>query len=143
MRLAPLILSLALIAPASTALAQDSLLTTAPVIQKERDMWQYLKERNLGPFREMLDPSYTSVTRYGIYGQPLDAGRFDWTSLEQYELSDFTARQLDTHTVLVTYKANLKGRALGNRVQGIYWLASVWKQENGDWKVIFHSEVKG
>ena len=144
MRISTLVLAAALLAPLTSAAAQGSSSANDQVIQRERDMWEYVKSHNLAPLRSALDPNlYTSVTQHGVHGLPTDTGRLEWTSLDSYELSDFETKSLDSQTVVLTYRAQLRGRTLGNRVAGVYWMATIWRQTNGAWLAIFHSEVKG
>jgi hypothetical protein len=142
MRLLPLLLGSALLIPVASATAQVAPATSEQMIQRERSMWQYVKDHNLVPFRAAVDSTmYTSISRYGVHGMPLDATRYEWTNLDRYELSDFEARG-DSVTVLLTYKAELTGTSLGNRVSGTWWMATIWRLKDGQWLAVFHSESK-
>ncbi len=139
MRLSIIVLTVLLI-PLAGAIAQN--VPEEQVIQHERAMWQDVKDKNVTAFRAALDTSYTGLSHYGSFGMSLEAARYEWTGLERYELSDFVARRLDTNTVLLTYKAELKGRSLGLNVEGTYWMATIWKLQNGEWKATFHAHVQ-
>jgi hypothetical protein len=106
-------------------------------------MWQYVKEHRFNPLRAALDSTnYVAISRHGVHGMPVDAARYEWTSLERYDLSGFETRALDPETVVVTYKAQLSGMSLGVRVAGAYWMATIWRLKDGQWLAIFHSESK-
>lgn len=142
MRASTLILAAALLTPIARSAAQVAPATSEQLIQQERTMWQYVKGHNLAPFRAALDSTmFTSISRYGVHGVPVDAARYEWTNLERYELSEFQARG-DSVTVLLTYKAELTGTSLGNHVSGTWWMATIWCLKNGQWLAVFHSESK-
>ena len=140
MRLSIIMLSVAMLAPVGYAAAQSTP-ETEQVIQRERDIWQYVKEKNITAFRAALDSSYTGLSHYGAFGMSLEAARYEWTSLDRYQLTDFVARRLDTNTILLTYKAQLKGKSLGLDVEGSYWMATVWMIRSGGMKAVFHAHV--
>jgi len=142
MRLSAFLFGAALLVPAVSAVAQVAPATSEQMIQRERTMWQYVKDHNLSPFRAALDSTmYTSISRYGVHGVPVDAARYEWTTLDRYQLSEFQARG-DSATVLLTYKAELAGTSLGNRVSGTWWMATIWRLKDGQWLAVFHSESK-
>lgn len=143
MRFTTLVVSAALAIPTISVAQADSTIRTQ-VIQREQDMWRYVQEHKLAPLLAALDTSvYVAVTQHGIHASPVDAARYAWTSLERYQLSDFGTQELEPGLVLLTYKADLRGRSLGNRVAGIYWMSTIWRMKDGAWLAVFHSEVKG
>ncbi len=145
MRLSALLLGAALLIPAASAVAQVTQVppeTSELLIQRERDMWGNVQAHRFAPLLAALDPLYTSVTRHGVHSAPTDAARYEWTSLDRYQLSHFETRALNSTTVIVSYKADLAGMSLGIRVAGAYWIATIWQLENGQWLAVFHSESK-
>jgi hypothetical protein len=143
MKLPTLLLVAALLTPVASSVAQVAPATSEQVIQRERDMWQAVKEHRFAPLLAALDStSYVSVSRHGVHGKPVDAARYEWTSLDRYQLSGFETRALDSQTVIITYKADLTGMSLGIHVAGAYWMATIWRLKDGQWLAVFHSESK-
>jgi hypothetical protein len=144
MRRIPLILAATMLVSTVSAHAQSDSTAIAIVAQREADMWSYVKAKTLAPFRALIDTTaYTGLYYDGRRGSALDVANYHWTDLESYALSEMIAREIDSTTVLVTYKAVLKGRSVGVRVQGPYWMATLWHKRGDNWLVVFHSEVKG
>jgi len=44
--------------------------------------------------------------------------------------------------VVATYKVKLEGTYDGKDMSGVYNAGTVWKQENGKWMAIFHTNIK-
>lgn len=141
MQLASIVLSLALLLPATSAVAQN-LSDMEQVIRRERGIWQDVKEKDYAAFRAAMDSSYMGLSHYGSFGMPVEAARYEWTSLDHYTLTEFVTQRLDVNTVIVTYKADLKGRSLGLKIDGVYWMATIWKLQNDEWKAVFHAHAR-
>lgn len=143
MRLLTIVLGAALLLPGARAAAQQlPELDMEQVVQREQRVWQDVKDKNVASFRAALDSSYTGLSHFGSFGMSLEAARYEWTTLDHYELADFVTRRLDVNSVLVTYKAQLKGKSIGLAVEGTYWMATIWKLQNGEWKAVFHAHVE-
>ncbi|HEY2680978.1 MAG TPA: hypothetical protein VGI59_06615, partial [Candidatus Udaeobacter sp.] len=72
--------------------------------------------------------------------QELD-GMKKW-DMKSFEISGYDMFSDEKDVIVATYKVKLEGTSDGKDMSGIYNAGTVWKQENGKWMAIFHTNVK-
>jgi hypothetical protein len=72
--------------------------------------------------------------------QELD-GMKKW-DMKSFEISGYDMFSDEKDVIVATYKVKLEGTYDGKDASGIYNAGTVWKQENGKWMAIFHTNVK-
>lgn len=112
-----------------------------PLVAQERVDWQAMEaavyqaivQVDVDAFAAKLDPSYTGVYDRGIVDREaqIAAVAGDW---ETFELSQFTARPIDSETVLVTYRVTTQGRNAGT-----FWASTLWRLSGGQWRMVLHT----
>ena len=62
--------------------------------------------------------------------------------MKSFALSDFKVTMADANTAIVTYKAKIEAKMGGEDESGDYNVGSVWIKQNGEWRNVFHTNVK-
>jgi hypothetical protein len=78
----------------------------------------------------------------GICNLQKELDRMPKMEMKSFALSDFSLVMTDADTAVVTYKAKVDGTAEGKDISGDYNAGSVWRMKNGEWRAIFHSDMK-
>jgi len=62
--------------------------------------------------------------------------------MKSFTISDYTAFSDEKDVMVATYTVKVEGTFEGKDASGTYNAGSVWKEENGAWLAIFHTNVK-
>ena len=109
---------------------------------KEKAAWQAFKDKNEASFKSVVDKDFRGVYDEGVMNmqQELD-GMKKW-DMKSFEISGYDMFSDEKDVVVATYKVKIEGTYDGKDVSGTYNAGTVWKQENGKWMAIFHTNVK-
>ena len=109
---------------------------------KEKAAWQAFKDKNEADFKKVVDKDFRGVYDEGIFNmqQELD-GMKKW-DMKSFEISGYDMFSDEKDVVVATYKVKIEGTYDGKDTSGIYNAGTVWKQENGKWMAIFHTNIK-
>ncbi|HEY3661107.1 MAG TPA: nuclear transport factor 2 family protein [Candidatus Udaeobacter sp.] len=109
---------------------------------KDKAAWQAFKDKNEVEFRKIVDKDFRGVYDDGIVNlqQELD-GMKKW-DMKSFEISGYDMFSDEKDVVVATYKVKLEGTSDGKDMSGVYNAGTVWKQENGKWMAIFHTNIK-
>jgi hypothetical protein len=114
----------------------------AAVTAKEKAVWEALKNKQFDEARKLWADDYTGVYDYGILNVEQDlAGTRDF-ELKSYSLADIKTTIPNRETAIITYKATVKASLKGKDMSGTYHVASVWRERNGDWQTVLHTDMK-
>ncbi len=64
----------------------------------------------------------------------------EW-DMKSFTISDYKVTAAGVDTAVTTYTVKIDGTIGGKDGSGTYNAGSVWKQEGGDWKAIFHTNI--
>ena len=123
---------------AAQAVAQ----ATDEFIVRETAVWQAVKDKRLDAFTGALDTGVVAVYADGIHTRAAEVASVRQANLRSFTLTEFATRHLDPRTTLLTYRAIVAGDAGGQDFSGTYWVSSLWRKAGGQWKTVFHTEVK-
>lgn len=115
---------------------------TDAIKAKETAAWQAFKDKKAGDFKKVVDKDFKGVYAEGMSDmakEMSDMGKWD---MKSFTISDFTSFSDEKDVIVTTYTVKLEGTYDGQDVGGTYNCGSVWKQENGQWMAIFHTNVK-
>jgi len=62
--------------------------------------------------------------------------------MKSFTISDYKSFSDEKDVIVTTYIIKVEGTFDGKDASGTYNCGSVWKQENGNWLAIFHTNVK-
>ncbi len=138
MRTSTFLLATLLPVGAAQAFAQ----ATDEFVARETAVWQAVKDKRLDAFTAALDTGVVAVYADGIHTRAAEVASIRQVNLRSFTLTEFATRHLDPRTTLLTYRAIVAGDAGGQDFSGTYWVSSLWRKAGGQWKTVFHTEVK-
>ncbi len=83
-----------------------------------------------------------AFTTQGISNMQKELDDMKKWDMKSFEISDYDMFSDEKDVVVATYKVKLEGTYDGKDMSGTYNAGTVWKQENGKWMAIFHTNVK-
>ncbi len=115
---------------------------TDAIKAKETAAWQSFKEKKADDFKKVVDKDFKGVYAEGLSDmakEMSDMGKWD---MKSFTISDFTSFSDEKDVIVTTYVVKIEGTFDGKDASGTYNCGSVWKEENGQWMAIFHTNVK-
>ncbi len=61
--------------------------------------------------------------------------------MKSFAISDYKVTMSGSDTAVATYVVKVEGTMAGQDASGTMNAASVWKQSNGEWQAIFHTNI--
>jgi hypothetical protein len=109
---------------------------------KDTAAWQAFKDKNAGDFQKVVAKDFHGTYAEGFFdmAKELDAMK-NW-DMKSFTIGDFMSFPAGADVVVTTYTIKLEGTYNGQDMTGTYNCGSVWKQENGKWMAIFHTNSK-
>ena len=120
--------------------------TAAPtkdvMMEKEKAAWQAFKDKNEAEFKKLVDKDFRGVYDQGISNIQQELDDMKKWDMKSFEITDYDMFSDEKDVVVATYKVKIEGTYSGKEMSGTYNAGSVWKQENGKWLAIFHTNAK-
>ena len=109
---------------------------------KEKAAWQAFKDKNEAEFKKLVDKDFRGVYDAGISNLQKELDDMKKWDMKSFEISDYDMFSDEKDVVVTTYKVKIEGAYEGKDMSGTYNAGTVWKQENGKWMAIFHTNIK-
>src|SRR5438552_3356069 len=109
---------------------------------KEKAAWHAFKDKNADDFKKVVDKDFKGVYAEGVSDMQKELDDMKKWDMKSFAISDFTAFSDEKDVMVTTYIVKLEGTYDGKDMAGTYNAGSVWKQENGKWMAIFHTNAK-
>ena len=109
---------------------------------KEKAAWQAFKDKNEADFKKVVDKDFRGVYAEGVSNMQKELDDMKKWDMKSFEISDYDMFSDEKDVVVTTYMVKIEGTYDGKDASGTYNAGSVWKQENGKWMAIFHTNVK-
>ena len=109
---------------------------------KEKAAWQAYKDKNADAFKKVVDKDIRCVYADGVSNMAKELSDMSKWDIKSFEISDFDMFSDEKDVIATTYTVKIEGTLDGKDMSGTYNAGSVWKEENGKWLAIFHSNVK-
>ena len=109
---------------------------------KEKAAWQAFKDKNEAEFKNLVDKDFRGVYDEGISNMQKELEDMKKWDMKSFEISDYDMFSDEKDVVVTTYKVKIEGTYEGKDMSGTYNAGTVWKQENGKWMAIFHTNIK-
>ncbi len=135
-------LSCALAVFLATNLAAFASPDAAMIEAKENAAWQAFKDKKPDDFKKVVDHDAVGVYSDGIADMAKEMSDMQKWEMKSFKISDFKAHSDEKDVMVATYKVTLQGTVDGHDASGVFNAGTVWKQENGAWLAIFHTNVK-
>jgi hypothetical protein len=127
---------------ATTALSIAATPDKAAMEAKEKSAWQAFKDKNSDAFKKVVDKDIRCVYPEGVNLLQNELADMQKWDMKSFEISDFDMFSDEKDVIVATYKVKVEGTVDGKDVSGTYNAGTVWKQENGAWLAIFHTNIK-
>ena len=114
----------------------------AAVEAKEKAAWQAYKDKNADAFKKVVDKDIKCVYADGVSDMAKELADMKTWDIKSIEFSNFDMFSDEKDVIVTTYTVKLDATAGGKDMSGTYNAGSVWKEENGKWLAIFHTNVK-
>jgi hypothetical protein len=132
----PIVALLATIA-VSTAAPNDEALQ-----EKEKTAWQAFKDKKPADFKKVVSAQLMAVYPEGVTDMQGELDAMQKWDMKSFAISDYKVTPHGSDTAVTVYKVAIEGTYDGKDQSGTDNAASVWKKENGEWQVIFHTQMK-
>jgi hypothetical protein len=109
---------------------------------KEKAAWQAFKDKNADDFKKLVDKDFRGVYAEGISTLQTELDDMQKWDMKSFAISDFTAFSDEKDVIVTTYVVKIEGTYDGKDHSGTFNCGSVWKEENGAWMAIFHTNAK-
>lgn len=112
------------------------------LIAKEKTAWKTFQEKKSDDFAKLLHTGFMALYSDGAYTAQHELDSMKTNDVKSVSFSDFNVAFPDADTATITYRVKMKATIKGQDVSGTYMAASVWRRQNGEWRAIFHTDVK-
>jgi hypothetical protein len=114
----------------------------AAIMEKEKAAWQAFKDKDADGFKKVVDKDFRGVYAEGISDLAQELADMKKWDMKSFAISDYTAFSDEKDVIVTTYVVKIEGTYDGKDHSGTFNCGSVWKEENGAWMAIFHTNVK-
>ena len=114
----------------------------AMIEAKEKAAWQTFKDKDAAGFKKVVDKDFKGVYAEGMSDMAKELSDMKKWDMKSFTISDYTAFSDEKDVMVTSYVVKIEGTFDGKDASGTYNCGSVWKQENGAWMAIFHTNVK-
>ena len=114
----------------------------AAILEKEKAAWQAFKDKKADDFKKVVDKDFRGVYADGVSDMDKELSDMKKWDMKSFAISHYTAFSDEKDVMVTTYTVKIEGTFDGKDASGTYNSGSVWKQENGAWMAIFHTNVK-
>ncbi|MBA3833232.1 MAG: nuclear transport factor 2 family protein [Chthoniobacterales bacterium] len=126
---------------ASTVLALASP-DKAALEAKEKAAWQAFKDKKSDDFKKVVSAEMMGVYAEGVSDMAKEEADMQKWDMKSFAISDYKVVSGEADTAVTTYTVKLEGTYDGKDASGTYVAGSVWKKQHGEWKAIFHTNIK-
>jgi hypothetical protein len=114
----------------------------AAIEAKEKAAWQAFKDKKADDFKKVVDKDFRGVYAEGVSDMDKELSDMKKWDMKSFTISGYKAFSDEKDVMVTTYTVKLEGTFDGKDSSGTYNAGSVWKEENGAWMAIFHTNVK-
>ena len=136
------ITSYSLIAFLALAVAAFAAPDKAAIEAKEKAAWQAFKDKKADDFKKVVDKDFMGVYAEGAADMDKELSDMKKWDMKSFAISNYKAFSDEKDVMVTTYTVKIEGTFDGKDASGTYNAGSVWKEENGAWMAIFHTNVK-
>jgi len=108
------------------------------IIAKEKSVWEAFRDKNVDAVKKLVSPDVAAVYPDGIYNFQQRLDSMNKIEMKSFSLSDFNVVRPAGDVVVVSYKAKVEGKDGWSDLN----CGTVWNLKNGEWKAVFHSDMK-
>jgi hypothetical protein len=108
------------------------------IIAREKLVWEAFKAKDADAVKKLVSTDVVAVYPDGIYNFQQRLSSINKIDIKSFSLSDFNVSMPSADIAIISYKAKVEGK------NGVSHLncGTVWNLTNGEWKAVFHSDMK-
>jgi hypothetical protein len=114
----------------------------AAIEAKEKEAWQAFQDKKADDFKKVVDKDFLGVYAEGVSDMDKELSDMKKWDMKSFAISGYKAFSDEKDVMVTTYTVKIEGTYDGKDSSGTYNAGSVWKEENGAWMAIFHTNVK-
>ena len=114
----------------------------AAIEANEKAAWQAFKDKKADDFKKVVDKDFLGVYAEGVSDMDKELSDMKKWDMKSFTISHYKAFSDEKDVMVSTYTVKIEGTFDGKDASGTYNSGSVWKQKNGAWMAIFHTNVK-
>jgi hypothetical protein len=112
------------------------------IIAKEKAAWQAFKDKKADDFKKLVSADLVAVYAQGTMNMQAELDTMSKTDVKSFSLSDIKVVMPDADTAIISYKVKVESSLQGKDNSGDYNCGSVWRNQGGEWRAVFHSDMK-
>jgi hypothetical protein len=125
-----------LFAAASIALAISE---SEMLVEREKAVWTAFRDKNVDEIKKLVSSDAVMVYPDGIYNFEQRLNGMAKMKMKSFSLGNFNVMMVSNDVGIVSYKAKVENND-GTSEQ--LNCGTVWNLKNGEWKAVFHSDMK-
>lgn len=112
------------------------------MLAKENAAWQAFRDKKADDFKKVVSADMVAVYADGMADVQKEVSEMQKWDMKSFAISDFKVTASGSDIVMTTYKVVIQGTYGGQDASGTYNAGSVWKNEKGEWRAIFHTNIE-
>ena len=112
--------------------------TNDELIAKEKAVWQAFKDKDVAAVRKLVSPDVVAVYPDGIYNFQQRLDSMNKIEMKSFSLRHFTVSIPTPDVAILSYRARVEGKDGWSELN----CGTVWDLKNGEWKAVFHTDMK-
>jgi hypothetical protein len=136
------LIALALVGLFATSAAVFASPDKDALIAAEKNAWQNIKDKKWDDFKKVFSSDFRGVYADGITKLDKEMTDVKTLDLKSYTLGDIDVVMIDKDAALLTYSATVEGTEGGKDASGKMNVASIWKKEGNDWRLVYHTDIE-
>ena len=109
------------------------------IIAKEKAVWNAFNDRNADEVKKLISSDVITVYPDGIYNLQQRLDGMSKMTMTSFALRDFNLSTPTDDVAIISYKAKVENKDGGSSDLNC---ATVWNFKNGEWRAVFHSDMK-
>lgn len=112
------------------------------MLARETAAWQAFKDKKADDFKKIVSADMMAVYSDGAADVQKEVSDMQKWDMKSFAISDFNFTASGSDVVMTSYKVTIQGTYGGQDASGSYYAGSVWKNEKGEWRAIFHTNIE-
>jgi hypothetical protein len=112
------------------------------MLAKETAAWQAYKDKKADDFKKTVSADMVAVYSDGAADVQKEVAEMQKMDIKSFTISDFKMTASGADIVMTSYKVKIEGTHGGEDASGNFYAGSVWKNEKGEWRAIFHTNIE-
>ena len=108
---------------------------------KDTAAWQAFKDKKADDFKKITGANMVAVYDDGVADIAKELADMQKWDMKSFAISDYKVTMFGSDTAVASYVVKIEGTMGGLNASGTVNSATVWKQKNGDWQAIFHTNI--